>query len=79
MAKPCTSKNPRMRNIFEKTLEGFECDVSMFVPVGKKGEKYKILLDHSCIRWEPTMISIFNTTLLKTKNVIILMIVIIKS
>ena len=52
-------KISRIRNIFEKTLVGYECDVNMFIPIGKKGEKYKILLDRSCIRWEPTVISIF--------------------
>ena len=52
-------KISRIRNIFEKTLVGYECDVNMFIPIGKKGEKYKILLDRSCIRWEPDKISIF--------------------
>lgn len=52
-------KISRIRNIFEKTLVGYECDVNMFIPIGKKGEKYKILLDRSCIRWEPDNISIF--------------------
>lgn len=54
-------KISRIRNIFEKTLEGYQCDVDMFVPIGKKGEKYRIPLDRSCIRWEPTKISIFKT------------------
>ena len=43
----------------EQVLQGCQCDINMFIPIGKKGEKYKILFDPSCIRWEPTMISIF--------------------
>ena len=52
-------KISRIRNIFEKALEGYQCDINMFIPIGKKGEKYKILFDRSCIRWESDKISIF--------------------
>ena len=52
-------KISRIRNIFEKALEGYQCDINMFIPIGKKGEKYKIFFNRSCIRWEPDNISIF--------------------
>lgn len=53
-------KLSRIRNAFENALESYQCDTNMFTPIGKKGEKYKVTLDRSCIRWEPTEFSIFN-------------------
>ena len=53
-------KLSRIRSAFENALESYQCDTNMFTPIGKKGEKYKVTLDRSCIRWEPTEFSIFN-------------------